>query len=746
MPLGRPPLRAVAVLAALVALLGALEAGLAGRERGLARERTRAQAGLELGRDVALVRAALATARAHPDRVPSLARSVRARGARMTGRVAGRDRAVLAGALGATDRELAALSAGRTPAADRLDAAEVQPAFAAVAAVAQLDADLARGADVSAGPVTRSLRRGLLLLSGITVALLVLIRTRGTEGTVPSVSRMPGHRYRALVEQSSDAVLVVAADGAVVEATGAAPGLLPDLAVGDRLTTIVHPDDRAALDGRWADLFRAPGARIRASLRVRRGSGWMEVDAVGTNLLEDRHVGAVLVTLRDTGDRTRLERELRHLAYEDPLTGLGNRVALRERLDTLLAERAGARALVAVLFVDLDDFKAINDGFGHPVGDEVLREVGRRIRAAVGAGAFVARPGGDEFVVLAQVRASDEARTLAEVVAGAVDRPLPVSGVELRVGASVGVACEPPGDPARGVDVMRRADIAMYVAKGDGGGVVEYRPEDDPQAADRLALLADLRHALRTGEQLELAVQPQVDVATGRLHAVEALVRWHHPQRGVVPPDAFVALAERAGLIAPLTRRVIDLALAARGEWAAAGLDVHVAVNLSASNLLDATFPGDIAALLETHGVEGRTVCLELTETMLLADEQRAATALADLSALGIELSIDDFGTGHSSLTRLRDLPLDELKVDRSFVSAMHASTEAGAIVRSTVRLAHELGLRVVAEGVELEEHLDALRDVGCDLAQGYLLARPMRTGELVAWAEARSVGVPVAA
>jgi diguanylate cyclase (GGDEF)-like protein len=751
----RSLVRPLLVVALLVAALGLLEQGLAGRERDVRAAEARGRVASDVGRDLALLRGAVLTARLAPDRAPRLARSVRGRGKRMRAALVagGADASTLAlldRTLVQADRELAAVRAGNLRRALAVELEHVTPGVTALSAIAALDASLARDVIDSSAPGTTAWRRALLIAVaalGTLAALLVV----GPLGPLVGASASPaagaaGRWHRRVVEQSSDAVLVIGADGAVRELAGAAPSLLPGLTVGERFAAAVHPEDRIALARRWTEVTAAPGNRLRAALRVRRGSGWVEVDAAGANLLHDKDVGGVVVTLRDTGERTRLERELRHLAYEDPLTGLGNRAALRERLDTLLAERGGQRTLVAVLFVDLDDFKAINDGFGHPVGDEVLRTVGRRIGSVVGAAGFVGRPGGDEFVVVAQVAAAEEARTLAEAVAAAVQQPLPVNGVELRVGASVGVAIQSPGDPGLGMDVMRRADIAMYVAKGEGGGVVEYRPEDDPQAADRLALLADLRHALRTGEQLELAVQPQVDVASGELRAVEALVRWHHPQRGVVPPDAFVSLAERSGLIAALTQRVLDLALQARAAWSAAGLEINIAVNLSASNLLDASFPTEVERLLAQHGAGGDMLCLELTETMLLADEGRAADVLEHLSRFGVELSIDDFGTGHSSLTRLRDLPLDELKVDRSFVAAMHADAEAAAIVRSTVHLAHELGLRVVAEGVELPEHLEALEAAGCDLAQGYLLARPMPAADLLAWAAERGAAAAGAA
>jgi len=729
-------LRPLLPLIVLAALLPAVELALQAGEDGRARHLYTERVATDLTRDLARIRALQWSARADRSRAGDARAEVtgvgRAASARLdvladTGNPEARAlRTATAALLADVNRELA----GGPRAVDR--------AFLRVTRTVTRVQRSARERAADASARQRGRRRVLLGLSAVLVVLLIgLVQRTARRHAATTETR----RLRALLERSSDGTVVLGPKGVVLDLTAPLRRLVPALQPGTQFADVVHLDDRPELPLLWERLLERPGASARASFRVRHGSGgWRDVEAVGTNLSEDPDVRGVAVNLRDVSDRMRLERELRHLAYVDVLTGLANRAALLDRLDALL--RNPPPGVVSVHFVDLDDFKAVNDGLGHPVGDEVLTQVAQRLRHVVGDQGLVARGGGDEFVVVGTAQSSEEAARLSRRIHAAVARPTLVAGFELPVGASVGLACASPEDATDAVDLMRRADIAMYVAKQRGGGTAEYRPEDDPQAADRLALLADLRQELAAGCQIELAFQPQVDVASGALRGVEALVRWRHPQRGLLSPAHFVPLAERTGLIGELTHRVLKLALEARSRWVTEGLSVPVAVNLSAASLLDAAFPTSVERLLNEHGTEPSALCLEITETLLVGDQERAALVLHGLHKLGVELSIDDFGTGHSSLTRLRQLRLDELKVDRTFVMEMHRDPESLAIVRSTVHLARDLGMRVVAEGVDQEEHWPALAEMGCDLAQGYGVARPMPGGELVAWATARAAAL----
>jgi diguanylate cyclase (GGDEF)-like protein len=428
----------------------------------------------------------------------------------------------------------------------------------------------------------------------------------------------------------------------------------------------------------------------------------------------------------------------RREALTDELTGLGNRRALLRELKATCGPHAGRAAL---LLCDLDGFKEFNDTLGHEAGDELLREAAERIARAVGNGGRVARLGGDEFAVLAPGADAAEALVLAEVLRRELSAPLPVAGIEVRVEASVGVALAPL-HTSHAQGLLRRADVAMYEAKGARTGVELYHPERDLHSRERLVLAGELRTAVDAGE-LEVHFQPKIDIATGRAVGAEALVRWPHPSRGLLYPDAFLAAAEQAGLMRQLTLVVLDRALAACGRWTAAGRELGVAVNLSASNLLDASLPHEVAALLGRHGVAARQLTLEVTEGTILANPRRSGEVLAAVRALGVTVSLDDFGTGHSSLTHVKRLPVDELKIDRSFVADLAGDPTDRAIVASIVRLAHSLGLRVTAEGVEDEAALGVLRSEGCDLAQGWLFSRALTEAALGEWLNARALTDP---
>ena len=414
-----------------------------------------------------------------------------------------------------------------------------------------------------------------------------------------------------------------------------------------------------------------------------------------------------------------------HAALHDAVTELPNRILLYDRLQqaTLAADRDHAAA--AVVVIGLARFRQVNETLGHHCGDLLLAQVGARLSGMLRASDSVARLGGDEFaLVLRSLREPEAAVALADKALAALAQPITLQGLEIEMEASAGIALYPEheSDPER---LVQCAETAMEAAKRDHAGVAMYDPEADRGSAGRLTLLGELRRAISDGE-LILHYQPQVDVCSGRVTGVEALVRWQHPERGLIAPNDFVPLAEGSGLIRPLTLEVLRQAVAQCACWRRAGLDLRVAVNLSARNLLDVHLPDEVATVLAENGLPAGSLELEVTESTLMSDPLRARGVMTRLSEMGVALAIDDFGTGYSSLALLRELPVDTLKVDRSFVMRMQDQPDDAMIVRSTIGLAHSLGLRTVAEGVETEEVLDELRSLGCDMLQGFHLSRPL--------------------
>jgi diguanylate cyclase (GGDEF)-like protein len=412
-------------------------------------------------------------------------------------------------------------------------------------------------------------------------------------------------------------------------------------------------------------------------------------------------------------------------ALRDPLTGLANRTLLASATDRALETGGGTTAM---LLIDLDHFKDVNDTLGHAVGDELLLAVAARLTEQAGPDDLVARLGGDEFVVLARRCAgSDAAVALASRIGEAVRQPYQVQGVVLTVGCSVGIGLAP--DHVNAVEgLLRCADVALYSAKATRGTYALYDRQTDQHSAALLGLQADLRAALEDpdDEQIYVVYQPQLDLGSGRTCAVECLVRWKHPVLGELFPDSFIPMAESTSLIDLLMRRVLDLALSQMAQWDTEGLEVSVAVNLSARQLSDLTLPDTVADVLARHGLEPKRLQLEVTESRLMSDPERSTGILNRLQVLGVSLSIDDFGTGYSSLAYLQRLCVDELKIDKSFILQLHETGNA-TIVRSTIELGHNLGLRVVAEGVEDQRSADTLAEMGCDMLQGYFIGRPGR-------------------
>ena len=421
-----------------------------------------------------------------------------------------------------------------------------------------------------------------------------------------------------------------------------------------------------------------------------------------------------------------------HDSMHDRLTGLPNRVMLADRFEQALGAGRGQESEIGFLLVDLDHFKEVNDTLGHTYGDQLLKMVGAQLATVLREGQSVARLGGDEFgVLLPGVNGLAETLAVAERLQVALSVPFVVEGVDLTTEASIGaVVSGLHGDDA--ATLLQHADIAMYNAKERGVGVLAYDPALDHHTPERLQLIGDLRRALDADELL-LHYQPQIDLKTGQICGVEALIRWQHPSRGLVPPDEFIPIAEHTALIAPLTRKVLEMALKQVRAWLGAGYVIPVSVNLSARNLIDEEIHEEILDQLKTYGLPAELLQLEITESAIMADPTRARAMLIRLHEAGLRLSIDDFGAGYTSLGQLKDLPLAELKIDRSFVMSMEDDPANTLIVRSIVELSHNLGLTAVAEGVETESELATLVSYGCDIAQGYLFSRPLTPDALLA-------------
>ncbi|RZS91055.1 diguanylate cyclase (GGDEF)-like protein [Motilibacter rhizosphaerae] len=434
-----------------------------------------------------------------------------------------------------------------------------------------------------------------------------------------------------------------------------------------------------------------------------------------------------------------LVNQLRHEANHDALTGLPNRAQFQRRLgavlDALPDDPAGVS--LSVMLLDLDGFKDVNDTLGHQQGDRLLVEVGRRLLTAAGPDALVARLGGDEFAVLLEPCPSeDRAVGVAGRLLSALEQPIALDEMQVQVGGSIGVSLGPlhGNDPSA---LLKRADLAMYDAKASVRGLSVFSADMDRGSSRRLTLVGELRAALTAGDVF-MHVQPKGHLRTGDVDTVEVLVRWKHPELGMVPPDEFIPVAERSGLIGLLTAQVLDASLKACASWLAEGVEVGVAVNLSTRSLLDVELVDDVARRLKRHGVPARLLTLEITEGGVMSDPERAIGLLRQLRELGVRLSVDDFGTGYSSLSYLKQLPVHEVKVDKSFVTNVLTSDDDAAIVRSVIDLGGNLGLEIVAEGIEDQATWDYLASLGCTYGQGWHLGRPMLPQDFLPWLRAR--------
>jgi diguanylate cyclase (GGDEF)-like protein len=492
----------------------------------------------------------------------------------------------------------------------------------------------------------------------------------------------------------------------------------------------LRPGPADPLAPRKAPGFLLPGLAAGAGLVVLYVSSLESINRVASALAAVTLVLVVLRTWFSVRELRAQARRRHQQAVTDHLTGLANRRRLFGALEALFTEPPAERPPFAFLFVDLNGFKRINDSFGHPVGDEVLGRVGARLLQSLRPGDLLARVGGDEFAALLLGAGEADATRIAERLSAAMDAPFAIDAVNARISASIGVALA-PDDAGDADSLMACADAAMYRAKLAGADHARYEVELD-RSGDKLRLAEELSTAIDTG-QLVLHYQPQLQLAERRVLTAEALVRWQHPEHGLIPPLTFLPLAEQAGLMARLTRWVLDAALAQCADWRAGGPHLRVAVNITTCDLVDPGFPGLVADLLDRHAVPADALVLEITETSIISEFDRAKHAVARFREMGVEVSIDDFGAGFTSLAYLNDLAVGELKLDRRFIAPLAGGQRSrdSELVRATIELGHALGLRIVAEGVEDGAALELLCALGCDLAQGYEIGRPVPAAEL---------------
>jgi len=550
---------------------------------------------------------------------------------------------------------------------------------------------------------------------------------------IAATRRQTAH-FRSLVTSSTDLVLVFGEGGCryASESMATVVGRADRELFSEGFADHVHPDDLAAVHAAWAH-----GEPAETVFRVRNRFGeWRHVEAHVTDLRANRRIRGVVLNARDITERVRLEEQLTRQAFYDGLTELPNRALFRDRLQQALARSGRSGSPLAVLLVDLDGFKQVNDSLGHDAGDQLLEAVAERFTETSRPSDTLARLGGDEFALLLDGAHETHAVGVARRLLVALEEPIWIAGRELVVGASIGIALH-AGGAGEGEELVRHADVAMYAAKEAGRGRFEvFRYDMARELGELLGLEHELRLGLQRGEFV-LHYQPEVDLENGAIVGVEALLRWNSPRRGVVPPDRFISVAEATGLILPLGAFVLREACLQTARWRAEGVlpEKFVTwVNLSGRQLAGAGIGAVVRGALEEADLPPTYLGLEVTETALVHEGGGWERSQAELQALhedGVRIAIDDFGTGFSSLGQLRHFPVDMIKVDRSFIQGMEEETKDAAIAANLVTLAHALGVLAIAEGIESNGQLTSLRDLGCDLAQGFLFARPMPAGQV---------------
>jgi diguanylate cyclase (GGDEF)-like protein/PAS domain S-box-containing protein len=593
----------------------------------------------------------------------------------------------------------------------------------------ELNALLVVGSPVA---LTKSTSDGLEALSSqVALALESAVLTEDL------VRRQSEARFSSLVQNSSDVVMVVDADSTIRYMSPSVERVLghePNELEGTKLTVLIHPDDRAHvlqfLTTGGRDTEPMPGL---TEFRMRHEDDfWLHVEALRTNLLQDENVRGIVLNTRDVSERKAFEEQLSHQAFHDAVTGLANRALFKDRVEHALERQTRASVPVSVLFMDLDDFKTINDSLGHAAGDRLLGEVGDRLKSSLRQADTAARLGGDEFAILLEDGGDGvDAAEVAVRILAALEGPFHLEGKEVFVRASIGIASADTSSvgPEGAEELLRNADVAMYMAKEAGKGRYQvFEPAMHDTALRRLELKADLQRAV-DNDEFVLHYQPVIELETGRIEGLEALVRWEHPSRGTVAPLDFIPLAEETGLIVPIGRWVLrEACLQARRlqERFPQTPALHMAVNLSARQLQRPEIVSEIAEILMETGLLPESLVVEITESVMMQDMDLSIQRLAELKELGVKLAVDDFGTGYSSLNYIRRFPVDILKVDKSFVDGVNEGGEESALTAAIIELAGILRLRPVAEGIERADQLEKLLDLRCDLGQGFYFAKPL--------------------
>ena len=540
-------------------------------------------------------------------------------------------------------------------------------------------------------------------------------------------------RFQTLVQNASDVILIIRPDTTIVYRTPSAKRILgyeDGTLEGEKLISLLHPSDVERALGALAGVIRGADVAHRTEWRIRHRDGhWNEVEAVITNLLADPTVEGIVVTLRDVSEQKGLEEELKHQAFHDALTGLPNRALFRDRLDQALARSARHGAPLAVLFLDLDDFKIVNDSRGHGAGDDLLVAVAHRLSSTLRSGDTAARFGGDEFAIL--VEEAEEAGQLAERILADLRAPVVFADGEVLIHASIGVAVN-GADLEGAAALLQAADVAMYAAKTTGKGRVEvYHPRLQTAITEKLERTAELSRAVDE-QQFALHYQPIVKLDGRSIVGVEALIRWNHPERGVLLPGDFVTLAEQTGLIIPIGRWALRQACADGARWQAVlRRPFKVSVNVSPRQFHREGLTEDVAAALRDSALDPANLVLEITESLLVRDTDAVITQMLELKLLGVSFAIDDFGTGYSSLGYLKRFPIDILKVDKSFVDDVGHTSQGGVLAAAIVGLGKSLDLSTVAEGIEDADQLEGLLAIGCTLGQGFYFSPPVSAGEM---------------
>jgi diguanylate cyclase (GGDEF)-like protein/PAS domain S-box-containing protein len=577
-----------------------------------------------------------------------------------------------------------------------------------------------------------------LLMALASQAAVALERTQSRAELAQTVAALSQseERFRSLVQNGSDLIVLLTADGIVRYVSPSVERLLgyrPEELLGTNGFSWIHPDDVAEVQRGFIRRLTEPDApRLMGDFRVRHRDGsWRAMDMLSSNLVDNPSVRGIVVNMRDITERRKMEEQLKRQAYYDPLTELPNRALFMERLSGAIADRSRRRRALAVMFLDLDGFKVINDSLGHGAGDELLVCAARRIVACLQPDDTLARFGGDEFTILTESRSGPRAaRRVAERIIAALRAPFYLKGREICITASIGITLSRSAtDPASPDERVREADIALYQAKAMGRGrAVVFDQSMNTRAVARLELESDLRRALEHGELL-LHYQPEVHLDTGTIVGMEALVRWQHPQRGLLSPLEFIPIAEETGLILPIGHWVLVEACRQARSWQEqfpSSAALVVSVNLSARQFQHPGIVEQVRAVLRDTGLAASSLRLEITETLLMEDTPSIEATLCALRDLGVWLAIDDFGTGYSSLSYLRRFAVDTVKIDRSFIIPLDRDEGTVAIVRAIITLSHALGMDVTAEGIETGDQLARLRAVGCDRAQGFLFACPL--------------------